>query len=179
MYCAKRINTYSNFPFAACFAGNPHIVAATKSDYSISTPHLSPTFPEPLPPYLPRTVILPITPTYPATDPASANAGRFSLALKGMRRDLCRAGGRAEALIKDVECEIIQWLTLGGTILALDNRTHTGEIQSIPVGTTGTIFEVSRTPLQLSWKIPDDAFARYIVHCCARYHEIISFSRSI
>ena len=96
-----------------------------------------------------------------------------------MRRDLRRAGGRAEALIRDVECEMIQWLTLGGTILAPDNRPHTGETQSIPVGITGTIFEVSRTPLQLIWKISDDAFARYIVHCCARYHEIISFSRPI
>ena len=155
-------------------------MAATKSDYSISTPHHNPTFPEPLPPYLPRTVKLPVTPTFPATDPASANAGRFSLGLKGMRRDLRRAGGRAESLIRDVESQMIQWLTLGGTILAPDNRAHTtGEIQSVPVGITGTIFEVSRTPLQLIWKISDDAFARYIVHCCARYHEIISFSRPI
>ena len=155
-------------------------MAATKSDYSISTPHHNPTFPEPLPPYLPRTVKLPVTPTFPATDPASANAGRFSLGLKGMRRDLRRAGGRAESLIRDVESQMIQWLTLGGTILAPDNRAHTtGEIQLVPVGITGTIFEVSRTPLQLIWKISDDAFARYIVHCCARYHEIISFSRPI
>ena len=178
---AKRINTYSDidYTFAASFVGNPHIVAATKSDYLISTPHHSPTFPEPLPPYLPRTVKLPVTPTFPTTDPASANAGRFSLGLKGMRRDLRKAGGRAEALIRDVECEMIQWLTLGGTILTPDKRAHTGEIQSTPVGITGTIFEVSRTPLQLIWKISDDAFARYIVHCCARYHEIISFSRPI
>ena len=96
-----------------------------------------------------------------------------------MRRNLRRAGGRAESLIRDVEFEMIQWLALGGTILAPDNRAHTGEIQSIPVGNTGTIFEVSRTPLQLIWKISDDAFARYIVHCCARYHEVISFSRPI
>jgi len=31
----------------------------------------------------------------------------------------------------------------------------------------------------LIWKISDDAFARYIVHCCARYHEIISFSKGV
>ncbi|KAF8973014.1 hypothetical protein BDZ97DRAFT_1778762 [Flammula alnicola] len=39
------------------------------------------------------------------------------------------------------------------------------------------IFEVSRTPLQLVWRITDDSFARYVVHCCARYHEIVSFSK--
>lgn len=101
------------------------------------------------------------------------------MGLKGMRRDLRKSGGRAEALIRDVEYAMIQWLTLGGTVLAPDNTTHrdTGEIQSTLVGSTGTVFEVSRTPLQLIWKISDDAFARYIVHCCARYHEIISFSR--
>lgn len=156
-----------------------HIVPATKADYTISPPHINSTFPEPLPPYLPRTVKLPITPTLPVTDPASANAGRFSLGLKGMRRNLRRSGGRAEALIRDVEYEMIQWLSLGGTVLAPDNSTHTGEIQSTPVGSTGTVLEISRTPLQLIWKISDDAFARYIVHCCARYHEIISFSMSI
>jgi len=180
-FIALCMSTYSNHLFAACFIGNSHIVAATKPDYIIPLPHISSTFPEPLPPYLPRTVKLPITPTLPVTDPASANAGRFSLSLKGMRRDLRKAGGRAEALIRDVEFEMIQWLTLGGTVLAPDNRTHIGEIQpeGVPVGSTGTVFEVSRTPLQLIWKISDDAFARYIVHCCARYHEIISFSRCI
>jgi hypothetical protein len=35
--------------------------------------------------------------------------------------------------------------------------------------------EVQRTPLQLVWDV-DDNFTRYIVHCCARYHEIVSFS---
>ena len=180
-FVAICLNAYSNYPFAARFVGNSHIVAATKADYIISPPHKSSTFPEPLPPYLPRTVKLPTTPTLPITDPASANAGRFSMSLKGMRRDLRKAGGRAEVLIRDIESEIIQWLTLGGTVLAPDNRTRTSEIQSegTPVGSTGTVFEVSRTPLQLIWKISDDAFARYIVHCCARYHEIISFSRCI
>ncbi|KAF8813938.1 hypothetical protein BYT27DRAFT_7239248 [Phlegmacium glaucopus] len=163
----------------AHFVGNSHVVVATKPDYIVPPPHISSTFPEPLPPYLPRTVKLSVTPALPVTDPASANAGRFSLSLKGMRRDLRKAGGRAEALIRDVESEMIQWLTLGGTVLAPESRTHTGEIQpeGVPVGSTGTVFEVSRTPLQLIWKISDDAFARYIVHCCARYHEIISFSK--
>jgi hypothetical protein len=155
-------------------------VTASKRDYSLVPPQTQSTFPEPLPPYLPRSVKLPTVPTLPATDPSSANAGRFSLSLKGMRRDLRRAGRRAESLVRDVEYEMVQWLTLGGTVLAPDTAVQgEGGRQSVgsPVGATGTILEVSRTPLQLVWRIADDAFARYVVHCCARYHEIVSFSK--
>lgn len=142
-------------------------------------PHVQCTFPEPLPPYLPRNVKLPTTPNIPVTDPPSANAGRFSLSLKGMRKDLRRAGGRAQALVRDVESEMLQWLAIGGTVLSPDAPAggNTGlDGMGTPVGAMGTIYEVSRTPLQLVWRITDDAFARYVVHCCARYHEIVSFS---
>ncbi|KAH9484991.1 hypothetical protein JR316_0001895 [Psilocybe cubensis] len=164
------------------FVGNPHVVAASKRDYNVQLPQVQSTFPEPLPAYLPRIVKLPTTPTLPTTDPGSANAGRFSLSLKGMRRDLRRAGGKAEALVKDVESEMVQWLTLGGVVLSPDHPTSAvgvGEAQSVgtPVGVTGAITEVSRTPLQLVWRITDDAFARYVVHCCARYHEVVSYSK--
>ena len=64
-----------------------------------------------------------------------------------------------------------------------------------PIGSTLTVSELSRTPLQLVWAIEQDAFARksqirikyicfangvqgYIVHCCARYHNVVSFSAS-
>ncbi|KAF9556710.1 hypothetical protein CPC08DRAFT_743887 [Agrocybe pediades] len=163
----------------ARFADNPHIVAASKRDYALQVPHVQPTFPEPLPPYLPRVVKLPTVPTLPTLDPESANAGRFSLSLKGMRRDLRRAGGRAQALVRDVESEMVQWLTLGGTVLAPEeaSRNISADDIGIPIGSTGTIFEASRTPQQLVWRIADDAFARYVVHCCARYHEVVSFSK--
>jgi hypothetical protein len=157
-------------------------VIASKRDYSLVPPQAQSTFPHPLPPYLPRSVKLPTAPTLPVTDPGSANAGRFSLSLKGMRRDLRRAGGRVEALVKDVESEMVQWLTLGGTVFAPDmaNQGDGGRhVAGIPVGTTGTILEVSRTPLQLVWRITDDSFARYVVHCCARFHEIVSFSKHL
>ena len=160
---------------AARFSGNPHIIAATGKDYALLPPQTHPTFPEPLPSYLPRTAKLP-TASLPTTDPASANAGRFSVSLKGMRRDLRRAGGRAEALVRDVEAEVVQWLAMGGTVLAPDRTNSAPEAVGTPVGNTGTIVEVSRTPLQLIWKISDDSFARYVVHCCARYHEVVSFS---
>ncbi|KAJ3505798.1 hypothetical protein NLJ89_g7227 [Agrocybe chaxingu] len=148
----------------ARFVGNPHIIAATKRDYALSPAQTHPTFPEPLPPYLPRTLRVPAA-SIPTTDPASANAGRFSVSLKGMRRDLRRAGGRAEALVRDVELEIVQWLAIGGTVLSPDTHNQGAEAPSqpseTPVGNSGTIVEVSRTPLQLIWRIADDSFASF------------------
>ena len=168
------------FRLIARFAGNPHVIAATKSDYVLHPQQARSTFPEPLPSFLPRTAKVPaITP--PTTDPASANAGRFSLSLKGMRKELRRSGGRAEALVRDIETEMVEWLRQGGTLLApsrgADSQLVNDDMHGIPVGETGSITEVSRTPLQLIWRISDDAFARYVVHCCARYHEVVSFSR--
>ncbi|KAJ3576746.1 hypothetical protein NP233_g219 [Leucocoprinus birnbaumii] len=165
----------------AQFVGNPHIVTATKKDYVLPTPSNKPTFPEPLPSYLPRTAKVPVA-TLPSRDPVSANAGRFSLSMKGMRKDLRRAGGRAEALVRIVEAEMTEWLQ-GGVMLRPDESNATGlaNFQVKPgegrtIESTG-IIEVSRTPLQLVWSIADDAFARYVVHCCARYHEVVSFSK--
>lgn len=103
--------------------------------------------------------------------------------MKGMRRELRRAGGRAEALVRDIEEEMVEWLQ-GGVILKPDESNAAGldNVKFKPgegkeIGTTGSIIEVSRTPLQLVWSVADDAFARYVVHCCARYHEVISFSK--
>lgn len=169
---------------SAHFVGNPHIVAATKRDFGIAAPSVRSTFPEPLPACLPRTVKLPVATAPPPTDPTSANAGRFSLSLKGMRKELKRQGGRAEALVKDIEGELLSWLGQGGTVLFPDAQVHDTQMnglgehgrQGTPIGQTKVVVEVSRTPLQLVWRIPEDAFARYVVHCCARYHEIVSFS---
>ncbi|RXW22989.1 hypothetical protein EST38_g2882 [Candolleomyces aberdarensis] len=166
----KRWSIYFTFPSPG-----------SMKDYGIPPPQTRPTFPEPLPPCLPRTVKLPASTQPPPTDPVSANAGRFSLSLKGMRKELRRQGGRAEALIKDIEGELLNWLHLGGTVLYPDRADvigpNTPNVDGIPIGDTRVVVEVSRTPLQLVWRIPDDAFARYVVHCCARYHEIVSFSK--
>jgi hypothetical protein len=170
----------SGVPITAHFVDNPHIVAATKKDYTLPTPSNTSTFPEPLPSYLPRTAKMPVT-TLPTPDPVSANAGRFSLSMRGMRKELRRAGGRAEALVRIVEAEMVEWLE-GGVMLRPD-ESNAAELSSLQVNldegraieSTG-IVEISRTPLQLVWSISDDAFARYVVHCCARYHEVVSFS---
>ncbi|KAF8650379.1 hypothetical protein AX16_005189 [Volvariella volvacea WC 439] len=160
----------------ARFADNPHIVPATRLDYSIPPPSAKSTFPAPLPTYLPRTVIIP-TASLPARDPITANAGRFSLSLKGMRRELRRAGHRIEVLVGDIEHELIEWLSNIGGCLQVSEPSSEVQGQRRVIGKTGSIVEVSRTPLELVWAIADDAFARYIVHCCARYYEIVSFSK--
>ncbi|PFH49779.1 hypothetical protein AMATHDRAFT_4632 [Amanita thiersii Skay4041] len=166
----------------AQFTGNPHIVLAAKSDYSIPTPSIQPTFPEPLPPYLPRNTKLP-TVQLPQRDSVTANAGRFSLSLKGMRKTLRRSGYRTQVLVRDVENAISEWLMEGGAVLNPDNPRE-ADLQDLmahamPIGELGIVHEVHRTPLRLIWHITDDAFSRYVVHCCARYHEVVSFSKEI
>ncbi|TCD70327.1 hypothetical protein EIP91_003956 [Steccherinum ochraceum] len=159
----------------ARFAGNPHIVAASSRDYQLRPPSTRTTFPEPLPIYLSRNTLVPSA--HPGLrEPHSANAGRFSMSLKGMRRDLRKAGPRAQVLAGEIEEEVVGWLRRGGVVLDPD-ANEAAEGMRTPVGTTGGIVEVSRTPLQLVWLIEDDAFARYVVHCCARYHSIVSFSK--
>ncbi|KAI8972258.1 hypothetical protein BD414DRAFT_500706 [Trametes punicea] len=160
---------------AARFTGNVHIVAPSRKDYVVPVPSGRATFPQPLPNYLSRNhVVPPARP--PSTEPSSANAGRFSLSLKGMRRELRKSGPRTELLVKEVEEEIVSWLSYGGIMLSPDNAPDL-TFPGVPVGTSETILEVSRTPLQLVWSIAEDAFTRYVVHCCARYHDIVSFSK--
>jgi len=165
----------------AQFTGNPHIVIATTKDFTLPAPSAKSTFPEPLPSYLPRTVKVPIA-TVPTRDSVSANAGRFSLSMKGMRKELRRARGRTETLVRIVEAEMMEWLQ--GGVMLLPNQSNaaglpdlqiTSDDQGRAIESTG-IVELSRSPLQLVWSVADDAFARYVVHCCARYHQVISFS---
>lgn len=81
----------------------------------------------------------------------------------------------------DIETEVVEWLEAGGTLLSPDAPDSGSALDSpgVPVRNTGTVVELARTPLQLIWRITDDAFARYVVHCTARYHRIISFSQLI
>ncbi|KZT10721.1 uncharacterized protein LAESUDRAFT_693025 [Laetiporus sulphureus 93-53] len=159
----------------ARFAGNAHIVPPSKRDYAVPLPYTQPTFPQPLPKYLSRNnAIPPVVP--PAYEPSSANAGRFSMSLKGMRRVLRKSGPRTELLVKEVEDEILLWLESGGVMLSPDAAAEMS-IPGSPMGSSDLIKEVLRTPLQLVWSIADDGFVRYVVHCCARYHEVVSFSK--
>jgi hypothetical protein len=93
-----------------------------------------------------------------------------------MRRDLRKCGLRAQLLVRDVENEILVWLQEGGTLFSPDADNDLS-FPGILVGEAECIRQVLRTPLKLVWAINDDAFARYVVHCCARYHDIVSFSK--
>ncbi|KAI0769729.1 hypothetical protein BD413DRAFT_604842 [Trametes elegans] len=159
----------------ARFVGNAHIVAPSRKDYAVPVPNGRTTFPQPLPNYLSRNNPIPAA-NPSTTEPSSANAGRFSLSLKGMRRELRKSGPRTELLVREVEDEIVSWLADGGVILSPDDAAAVS-LPGIPIGTSEAIREVSRTPLQLVWSIADDAFTRYVVHCCARYHDVVSFSK--
>ncbi|KAJ7497239.1 hypothetical protein FB451DRAFT_1348202 [Mycena latifolia] len=164
----------------ARFSGNTQIVQPGPRDYLTPQPHIRPTFPEPLPVYLARNNKLP-TAERPTRDPRSADCGRFSLSLKGMRRDLRKMGFRSKLLVLDIETEIVEWLEAGGTLFSPDTPEADSFFNApgVPVRNTGTVVELSRTPLQLVWRITDDAFARYVVHCTARYHKIVSFSKDV
>jgi len=95
-----------------------------------------------------------------------------------MRKELRKAGTRAQHLVEDVESEIVSWLHDGTVFLSPDEKDPNDlEFPGKPVGGSGAIHEVARTPLQLVWAISEDGFARYVVHCCARYHGIVSFSK--
>ena len=48
-----------------------------------------------------------------------------------------------------------------------------------PILTSPTsMYELYRSHSKLIWSTSDDPFARYVVHCCCRYHNIVSFSMS-
>ncbi|KZT66388.1 hypothetical protein DAEQUDRAFT_457908 [Daedalea quercina L-15889] len=158
----------------ARFAGNAHIVLPSKRDYAVFPPQTQPTFPQPLPHYLSRNTVVPPA-VLPGREPASANAGRFSMSLKGMRRELRKSGPRTEQLVRELEDEILTWLD-GGVMLAPDAAMEI-HFPGRPVDSGEAVKEVSRTPLQLVWCIEDDSWTRYVVHCCARYHEVVSFSK--
>ena len=176
------LQTIANTAQTAEFVGNPHIVAASRRDYAIQPPCIPSTFPEPLPPYLPRTAKIPPA-QIPDSDHPSANAGRFSLSLRGMRKALRRSGNRTQVLVRNIEHVLVEWLWEGGTLLNPDSAhisdadMHNLVSHATCIGDLTTVLEVMRTPLQLVWYVKDDAFARYVVHCCARYHEVVSYSK--
>ncbi|GJE97724.1 hypothetical protein PsYK624_139450 [Phanerochaete sordida] len=161
----------------ARFVGNPHIARPSASDLSVPVPRTRSTFPSPLPTYLARNASIPAaTPITP--QPSSASAGQFSLSLKGMRKELRGRGVMTEVMVREVEGQLVDWLAVGVWIDP-DSFEAQRELEGggTPVGTLGVIREVERTHMQLVWEINDDAFARYVVHCCARYHNVVSFSK--
>ena len=82
-----------------------------------------------------------------------------------------------EVLVREVEDELTSWLNVDVWVDPdVSAQRSDGLDGAVPVGSMGVIREVERTHMQLVWEISDDAFARYVVHCCARYHNVVSFS---
>jgi hypothetical protein len=104
-------------------------------------------------------------------DVPSSQAGRFSLSLRGVRKELRRRGRRANELVKDVEDAMKGWLD-GTTTAAAAGQVP----RPVDRGEDPSIMELSHNSLQLKWKT-DDPFARYIIHCVARWHSVVSFSK--
>jgi hypothetical protein len=97
-----------------------------------------------------------------------------------MRRELRGSGPATEQLVKDIESTLLEWLDEGGVLLAPDNaaaQSFTFPGRPITANGDERIREVQRSPLQLVWD-GEDNFARYVIHCCARFHEVVSFSKS-
>ncbi|KAH8994745.1 hypothetical protein EDB86DRAFT_2925544 [Lactarius hatsudake] len=161
----------------ARFTDNPHIAVPSKRDLEPPLPTLLTTFPIPLPPYLPRSAPLPAS-TPPAPDAKASSAGQFSLSLRGMRKALRRSGARTEALVRGVEDELTRWMGEVAVVLnpALDPDCGHQFPGRAVAGEEG-IREVERSPQRLVWWIENDTWARYVVHCCARYHNVVSFSK--
>ncbi|ELU39324.1 hypothetical protein AG1IA_06649 [Rhizoctonia solani AG-1 IA] len=141
------------------FSFNPHIVQPTKRDFAIPVARAQPTFPAPLPPYLPRVSSAPSA-VAPASDPTSTFAGKFSHSLRGARRVLRRRRGQAEPLVHAIEAELCEWLAEPGKPSDVDDYVIVSGIR-----------EVRRSPTELVWDVDQDSFARYIVHCAARKEE--------
>jgi hypothetical protein len=134
------------------------------------------TFPAPLPQYLPRVSAAPSAASVMRSDPANLNsayAGRFTLSLRGLRKDLRqRGGGRAKTLVEDIESAIQSWLDAYTAPVGISSQTSKAIDRSDPP----IIMEVANNPLELVW-CTEDPFARWIIHCVSRWHDMVSFSK--
>ncbi|EJU04298.1 hypothetical protein DACRYDRAFT_114649 [Dacryopinax primogenitus] len=162
------------------FLSNPHVVAPQRSDYDAPIASVRSTFPVPLPPYLPRTQLAP-SPAPPQHDEQSSAAGRFTISLRGVRKDLRRRGLHSEKMVRVVEGEIVQWLQAPGQQrpgrpFGIEFEAPIDEGYNGCLG--GSVVEVFRTPLKLVWKT-DDPLARYVTYCTARWHNVVSFSKDL
>jgi hypothetical protein len=159
------------------FRGNPYIVHPTRTDYQVTYSDVKATFPAPLPPYIPRVSAAPSAASVIRSDPVNLNsayAGRFTLSLRGLRKDLRqRGGGRAKTLVEDIESAIQSWLDAYTAPVGVSSKTSKAIDRSDPP----TIIEVANNPLELVW-CTEDPFARWIIHCVSRWHDVVSFSKS-
>jgi hypothetical protein len=92
--------------------------------------------------------------------------------MKGIRKEL-RARPRARELVEAIETELASWLE---SIQVIQNSRLDGNSLNEGRAILSGIVELTRTPYLLKWNIDNDPFARYVVHCCSRYHGVVSYS---
>ncbi|KIM30448.1 hypothetical protein M408DRAFT_328040 [Serendipita vermifera MAFF 305830] len=169
----RHIRRYDNVNFY----GNPHIVQPGRADFQVPHADVKPTFPKPLPAYLPRVSPAPSGGVVLRSEPGNINSaysGRFTLSLRGVRKDLRqRGGGLARSLVQDIESAIQSWLD--ATEISASEETSG---RAIDHADSPVIQELSYKPLELVW-ITDDPFARWIIHCVSRWHGVVSFSKDV
>ncbi|KAJ9110271.1 hypothetical protein QFC19_001674 [Naganishia cerealis] len=91
----------------AMLAHNPHTALPSRIDLLPPAPSYTPTFPKASSSAI-RATTAP-SPALPQPEPASSEAGKYTLSLKGVRQMLRRRGRRAEQVVQSVENELRIW----------------------------------------------------------------------
>lgn len=182
---------------AAHFYGSKHMVPPRASDYSPAQLSTDPIFPSPPPsrffPYKPSSdpIADPNARQAPTFDDSvtSADHGRFSLPMKGLKRNTRRiveAGGIGGDIVQAVDAELRGWLE--GTEVFISPETvaynnahnlNSGRKCICEVdtdhGRMQAVNQLAKQPHALVWQ-SEDSFTRFLIHAIARYYSVVSFS---
>lgn len=129
----------------------------------------------------------------------SADHGRFSLPIKGLKRNTRRIvaeGGIGSQIVEAVDAELRAWLegtsvwmmqqggdgsiVEGNSVAAPSISLNSGKRCICEVetdhGRVQAINQFAKQPHSLVWQ-SEDSFTRFLVHAIARYYRIVSFSK--
>lgn len=184
--------------YAAHFYGSKYMVPPRASDYSPAQLSTAPIFPSP-----PPSTFFPYKPSAdPTADPnarpaptfddsvASADHGRFSLPMKGLKRNTRRIvaeGGIGGQIVDAVDLELRAWLEgtevwLSPETIAYNNahNLNSGKRCICEVdtdhGRMQAVSQLAKQPHALVWQ-SEDSFTRFLIHAIARYYRVVSFSK--
>lgn len=128
----------------------------------------------------------------------SADHGRFSLPIKGLKRNTRRIvaeGGIGSQIVEAVDAELRAWLD-GTNVWMMHEQggesSNTTGNMTMPIpslnsgkrcicevetdhGRVQAINQFAKQPHSLVWQ-SEDSFTRFLVHAIARYYRIVSFS---